>query len=147
MKVKNILLVDDDDDDRDFFISVIGQIDPSIKVTTACSKQDLFTALREVQPDLLFLDSFLDYESSISGVTEIRNQSELAALPIIMYSGSADTRNMKEAFLAGASLYVVKPQSIQEMKTVLQQVLCIQWEEREPSIKEYYIDGILKACE
>lgn len=147
MNVKNILLVDDDAEDREFFISVVCQIDPAIKVATASGKEELFSELQKQQPDLLFIDSFLNYESGISGITEIRNQSELVNLPIVMYSGSADTRNMKQAFAAGASLYVVKPQSLQEMKCVLQEVLHIDWNQRGTGIKEYYIDGVIKPCE
>ena len=147
MKVKNILLVDDDDEDREFFTSVICQIDPSIIVSTACSKEELFSQLETLRPDVLFIDSFLDYESGISGVTEIRNRLDLSDLPIIMYSGSADTRNIQNAFIAGISLYVVKPQSLHEMKTVLNGVLSIEWAERKPGTREYYIDGVLKSCE
>lgn len=147
MKVKNILLVDDDGEDREFFTNVICQIDPEINVSTAASKQELFSELEKLPPDLLFIDSFLNYESGISGITEIRSRPDFKQLPIIMYSGSADTRNMKQAFQAGASLYVVKPQSIQEMKCVLQGVLTIDWDQRETTLHEYYIDGILKACD
>lgn len=147
MKVKTILLVDDDSEDREFFISMIGQIDPTINVTIACSKIELFSLLRTVKPDLLFMDSYLDYESGILGITEIRVLPDLAELPIIMYTGSSDSKNIQNAFLAGASLYIVKPQSLQEMKTVLQQVLSIEWKERKSATKEYYIDGVLKNCE
>ena len=139
MQVQNILIVDDDEDDSEFFTMVVNQIDPDIKVRVASSKDELFKHLRNIIPDLLFIDSFIQNHSGVTSIGEIRNDINFRHMPVIMYTGASDMKNIVNAFNAGASAYIVKPHTIEEIREVLQIVLNKNWNQLDIP-KQYYID-------
>lgn len=139
MQIKNILIVDDDPEDSDFFKTVVNQINQGIKVITASSKKELFLSLEQNTPDLLFIDSFIQFDSGLASIPEIRGANNFQHLPIIMYTGSADLKNINAAFAVGASAYIVKPHSLAEIKSVVQKVLEQDW--TKPIQRQYYVDG------
>ena len=63
MQVKQILIVDDDAEDSEFFTIAVSQVDPTIQVAVTNSKEGLFHQLRRGSPCILFIDSFIHYES------------------------------------------------------------------------------------
>jgi CheY-like chemotaxis protein len=146
MQVKKIFLVDDDPEDCGFFTSVAAQISPQLQVHVATSKEQLFQYLKQDVPDLLFMDSFIQNESSLASIREIRNRPHYHHLPIIMYTGSTDIKNIANAFEAGATTYIVKPHTLAGIKTVLQNMLNNNWTKASSNIaKQYYLDGRFHA--
>jgi len=139
MLPKNILLVDDDPDDCEFFTIVAEQIHPEINVSTVSSNDALFLHLEQQTPDILFIDAFIQHESGLASIAKIRKENRFKLLPVVMYTGSADLQNVANAFVAGASGYIVKPHTLAEVKSVLQTTLQRDWEH--PAPKQYYLDG------
>ena len=139
MQPKNILIVDDDVEDCDFFTLVVKQIDPEIKVNRASSNEELFLHLEQEIPDLLFVDSFIQHESGLASIQEIRKSDKFLKLPIIMYTGSDDLQNVSKAFSVGASFYIVKPPILREVKAVLETTLQQDW--GKSALKQYYLNG------
>lgn len=140
MQVKNILIVDDDNEDSEFFTTVVQQINPGIEVQVATSKKGLFEKLEQQVPDLLFIDSFLQKDSGHSSIKEMKEDPRFRTLPVVMYTGAADMKNIKLAFEAGASVYIVKPHTLSEIKSVLQTVLQKPWDD--PHLpKQYYLNN------
>lgn len=139
MQPKNILIVDDDSEDCEFFTMEVEQIYPEINVSAFSSSWELFLHLKQNIPDLLFVDAFIQQESGIASILEIRENSKFQQLPIIMYTGSYELKNVANAFAAGASAYIVKPHTLQEVKSVLETTLQQDWETR--TVKQYYMDG------
>lgn len=139
MLPKNILIVDDDVEDCEFFILVMKQIDPQITVSTVSSNEELFLHLEQDIPDILFVDSFIQHESGLASIQEIRKRGQFLKLPIIMYTGSDDLQNVSNAFSVGASSYIVKPPILKEVKAVLESTLQQDWKIETP--KQYYLDG------
>lgn len=127
MELKNILIVDDDSDDRDFFTSVIHELDPGIEVMATDSKQGLFTELDQKLPDLIFIDSLIQNESGVAGIREIKANPSHQHIPVIMYTGSSDGKNIATAFEAGAIAYITKPDTYGAIKKVMEMVLERDW--------------------
>ena len=140
MQVNNILIVDDDEEDREFFTAAVSEIDPQVQVSTAGSKEELLYQLKQQVPDLLFIDSLILHHSGLDSVKEIRSDSSFEDLPIIMYTGSCDIKNIAKAFSAGASSYIVKPYTLPEIKAVLEVMLKKDWSNRAECRNEYYKD-------
>ncbi|HEU4471236.1 MAG TPA: response regulator [Flavisolibacter sp.] len=138
MQVKYILIVDDDPDDSEFFAAVMRQLDADVHVKVAISKEELFKELEGEVPDLLFIDSFIQQDSGQESIREIRANPRFVSLPIIMYTGASGAKSIKDAFDAGASAYIVKPHTMTEIKTVLQNILQRNWNLRLPFTKQYY---------
>lgn len=142
MPIHKILFVDDDPEDSEFFTTVAAEIDPHLQVTVATSTSQLFQYLEQDLPDLLFMDSFIMHESGLASIREIRKTAHYHQLPIIMYTGSADKKNMSNAFDAGATAYVVKPHTLTEIKTVLQKLLMMAWTDAGvTAARQCYMDG------
>ena len=139
MHVKNILIVDDDADDTDFFKMAVTQINADIQVTTASSKKELFTKLQNSIPDLLFLDSIILTDTGLDCLHEIRNNDRFKEIPIIMYTGSDDRKYLANALEQGASAYIVKPDTLTEVRSVLEETLLEDW--KPSSAKKYYVNG------
>ncbi len=146
MDINHILIVDDDADDSEFFTTAVHQINPSINVAEAFSKEDLFQQLGEAVPDLLFIDSFLQQETGQAAIEILRTNAAFARLPIIMYTGSSDAKSIRTAFAAGASAYIVKPNTLSEIRSVLQQVLNKDWKEA-GAFKQVYSGGQFRNFE
>jgi len=140
MQVTTIVLVEDDEEDVEFFVSVVHQIDPTIKVTVATSRDQLFSETLNNVPDLFFIDSFLQLDSGFDCIKEIKVSQILESVPIIMYTGSSNMQSVNEAFKAGASLYIIKPSSLTEVKFVLEQIFSLEQKQFSTN-KRYYSDG------
>ena len=97
MQVHKILIVDDDSDDSEFFTEVIHEINPGIEVKITDSKQGLFNELAGETPDLIFIDSLIQNESGIDGIKQLKADAKLAHIPVTMYTGSSDERNIATA--------------------------------------------------
>ena len=65
-------------------------------------------------PHLVILDLNLAPLSGFQLLSKIRSNPELAALPVIVMSGSEDGRDVKKAYQLGANCYIVKPGSLDE---------------------------------
>lgn len=139
MKVNNILIVDDDSEDSEFFTMVVNKIDPGINIMVAGSRDELFEHLNKTTPDLLFIDSFIQHHSGVTSIMELRKDENWKHLPVIMYTGAADMKNINNAFKAGACAYIVKPATMSEIRQVLQEVLEKDWQQKNLP-KQYYID-------
>jgi DNA-binding response OmpR family regulator len=140
MLIKNILLVDDDAEDSEFFSTVVQQMSREIRVTVASKKEELFQHLQQDKPEIVFIDSFLQNESGLQSIQEIRATPGFAQLPVIMYTGASDAKSISSAFEMGASSYIVKPHSLAEIKKVLQIILHKDWDVNSSPQKQYYMN-------
>jgi response regulator of citrate/malate metabolism len=147
MRPRNILIVDDDLEDSEFFTTVMQEIDPSINVAIAASKDELFHNLKQQVPDILFMDSFIQHESGHASIKEIRHNSSFAQLPIVMYTGADNMKSIKTAFEAGASAYIVKPHTLTEIREVLLKLLDKDCKMLHLGEKQYYCDKQFKTYE
>lgn len=147
MNIKRILVVDDDPEDSEFFITVVHQIDPSIKVAEALTKEEMFRQLNQDIPDLIFIDSFLQQDSGLEIIKSLSSNPSFTGLPVIMYTGSSDHKNIRAAFAAGASSYIIKPHSPAEIKAVLQKLFDMNWNAGNAVVKQYYSDQQFQSFE
>ena len=146
MQVHKILIVDDDSDDSEFFTEVIHEINPSIEVKITDSKHGLFNELSRETPDLIFIDSLIQNESGIDGIKELKSDINLSGIPVIMYTGSSDTRNIATAMKAGAVAYITKPDTMDGIRQVLNKVLHRDWV-KQPKPQQVFINGAFRDYE
>jgi DNA-binding response OmpR family regulator len=75
----------------------------------------------EVQPDVCILDIMLPNKDGFSIADEIREKN--AVVPIIFLSAKSDTQDVVNGFKIGASDYIRKPFSIEELIVRIENVL------------------------
>lgn len=65
-------------------------------------------------PDLVILDLNLAPMSGFQLLSRIRSSPALGALPVVIMSGSEDSRDIRKAYELRANCYIVKPSNLQE---------------------------------
>ncbi len=80
-----------------------------IKLTTSLLGLDGLSAIRAERPDLVLLDMQLPDISGLELLRHLKQDSELADIPVIVVSADATVAHMQEALTLGALHYVTKP--------------------------------------
>ncbi|MEX2566522.1 MAG: response regulator [Cyclobacteriaceae bacterium] len=126
-----IILVDDDEDDRMLFGTAIESLDMDIYLTTKENGLELIEYLKKPEtiiPDLLFLDLNMPYMGGFECLSRIREDPKTKKLPVAIYSTSSSKKDMEEAFMKGANIYINKPNDYNKLKLALKQVICTNWQ-------------------
>jgi CheY-like chemotaxis protein len=71
-------------------------------------------------PDLIFLDLHLPKKSGLEVLSEIKTNPKLATIPVVILSGSASPREIREAYELHASCFVRKPNDLDEFLRFVQ---------------------------
>lgn len=122
---KNILLADDDSDDRELFLEAATFVDPTINVTLKRDGEELMDHLNTNYPalDLVFLDLNMPRKNGKECLAEIKKIHRYAQTPVIVYTTSLNPIDIEETFKLGASFFLRKPNSFEELKEMLGIVL------------------------
>ena len=119
-----ILLADDDADDRELFEEALSDIQPNATLTTAQDGEELMFILQNYhKPDLLFLDLNMPRKNGKECLLEITNNPALKQIPIVIFSTSVNPLDIEETFSLGALLFMRKPNSYEELRRNVQDVL------------------------
>ncbi len=128
----NILLSDDDTDDRFFFQKALKDIDIATNLIIVNDGEQLMEYLAknsENLPDVLFLDLSMPRKTGFECLTEIRENTKLKAMPVIMLSTSYTQDHTYEQsiinllYTIGASDFIRKPNSFEKLKDLIEVTL------------------------
>lgn len=128
----HILLAEDDIDDRFFFEKALKLIPIDTKLTTVNDGEKLMEYLANNQlnlPDIIFLDISMPRKTGIECLQEIKENEVVSKVPIAMLSTSytkddAFENGIKSMLIRmGAERFIRKPNSIDELKTILEEIL------------------------
>lgn len=118
--IKCLLIEDDPDDQEVFKIAVAALRDFEIEVTTAGSGVQAFEILnRERLPDCIFLDLNMPLMNGREFLKKLKRIERLKEIPVIIYSTSSDARDKTDMMFLGASQFITKPNSIEELNRIL----------------------------
>jgi two-component system, chemotaxis family, response regulator Rcp1 len=65
-------------------------------------------------PDVIFLDLHLPRKSGLEVLTELKSRPGLAAVPVVIISGSSNPVEVREAYELHASCYIRKPDDLDQ---------------------------------
>lgn len=128
----NILLADDDMDDRFFFAKALKEITVSTNLITVNNGEQLMDYLltNEAQlPHVLFLDLSMPRKTGFECLAEIKENTKLKNLPVVMYTTSYTRSidfedNLKKTLSKmGAQDYIRKPDDFEVLKKTIHQAL------------------------
>ncbi len=108
-----VLVVESNPADAYIVVEALKQAGITEGVVTIEDSQHALTHLQESgAPDLLLLDLNLTPLSGFEVLGRVREDAALRAVPIIIMSGSRNTRDVKKAYELGANCYLTKPTTL-----------------------------------
>lgn len=123
---KKFLFIDDDADDRDFFCTTMQMIDPSAECLFAKDGIDAIEQLendRSIIPHYIFIDMNMPRMDGVECLTKIRQMPQLNDSEIYIYSTLVNPKIKDEVMALGASDILIKPSTIKDLTSLLQQFI------------------------
>lgn len=137
--VLTIFYIDDDQDDREFFSEIVELIDERAEVVTLRNGKELMHALENLPPapNCLFLDINMPGMNGFEVLKKLRENVEHKELPIVMFSTSGDKSTIDKSRELGASLFVQKSGTLDNLTRSIKYALSIDWATFEPNDKTF----------
>ncbi len=127
------LIVDDDKDDQDLFMEAVHEIDKTIRCYSASDCEEALRFLRSGTaslPDLIFLDLNLPRVNGKQCLAELKKDTALRDIPVIIYSTSSERGDVEETARLGAVHFLTKPNKFGELCNTLRFVVSRNWRAR-----------------
>lgn len=116
----HILFLDDDDDDLYLFDKVIEGI-PNIEYKGYTIFKQFKEKLEELiemnARCLVFLDLNMPHVSGERILAYLRSEDKYYLAPTVVFTTSTSPFDIQESYRLGASSYIIKPQSLRELKS------------------------------
>lgn len=116
-----ILIVDDEEYIRDLIKEILSLGGHEFHL--AADGQQVFEILRKKPVDLAIVDRNMPGISGIEVVQLIRQNPKTASIKVLMCTASSVTKEIDEAFAAGADDYVLKPLNFAALTTKVAKAL------------------------
>ena len=127
-KSTHILFSDDDTDDALLFTQAADLMKSSILLSFAEDGEQLMRYLeKESLPDMIFLDLNMPRLNGKQCLAELKKESHLANIPVIIYSTSSEKRDIEETTRLGAAHFLTKPNKFEELCKAISFVLSKDW--------------------
>ena len=142
---KKIMLVDDDAICNLISKKTLERMGIDSEITVALNGAEAMDILNEIAqqpdsyPDIIFLDLNMPVKNGIECLKEIRNDSKLDKLPIIVYTTSDNPRDIDTCYDLKANLYVVKPTSFESIIKTLKKIINIDFKNQDFPARENFI--------
>ena len=125
---KKILVIDDEEDVRNYLETAL--IDAGFEVISASDGFEGLEKVRAEKPDLVSLDLVMPQHSGVKFHFEMKKNSELRKIPILIVTGHARDDLGKSDFdsltMQGPGVYIEKPVSPKKYVTSVCQLLNIE---------------------
>lgn len=121
-----ILLADDDENDRLFFSEAFAELEINTVVQIVNDGVQLMKWLNTENihlPHILFLDLNMPRKNGLECLKEIKSNEKLKDIFVSIYSTSNNEKDIEEAFLMGANVYIAKPYDFKALVRVLEKAV------------------------
>jgi CheY-like chemotaxis protein len=137
----NIILVDDDLDDCDLFVEAVSFVHPLAEIVSKKDGEELmhYLATSSRMPDVIFLDLNMPRKNGRECLKELRGNKKFQTTPIIIFTTSLNPVDIQETFNQGASFFMRKPNSFEELKETLHNLLYLQLKSATERSREKFV--------
>jgi len=128
MNYKNLLLIDDDTEDQEIFCNAAEQVSDTIHCRPMSNAKEALQKLeaQEVVPDVIFLDLNMPIMTGMEFLEQIKQMDQLNKIPIVIFSTSASPATIAATRELGATNFVTKPNSFDDLIKILTSLLTIK---------------------
>ena len=122
-----VLIAEDDDDDYFIFSVAAAESPYKIHLTRAENGEVLLKQLEKELPHIVFLDMLMPVLDGHHCLKAIRANKRYDSVPVIVFTSLKDLESVEYCYREGSNLYVMKPDSFADLKSMLDKVLAIDW--------------------
>ena len=119
---RRVLYIEDNATNVEVMRGILAQR-PQVKLMIAMTGLDGLAAMRAEPVDLLLLDMHLPDIDGLEVLRRVREDADLAHIPVVAVSADAMSSQIDATLAAGAQQYLTKPVSVSELLQVVDQVL------------------------
>ena len=124
----NVLFVDDDADEFYLFNEAVEQSEQQVKMSRAQDGNDLLKILDTGNhPDVIFMDLNMPYKDGLETLIELKSSEKFRNIPVVIFSTSSNLKQINTCFQQGANMYVVKPETFDDITTMVSKVFALDW--------------------
>ena len=133
-----IFYADDDAEDRDFFREATSTIN-GIQLFTHDHGKALLDALENPPPSphIIFLDLNMPGKNSFEILRELKSTQRFKEIPVVIFSTSADEKNISQSLEMGASFYLPKLENYESYIKSIHHTLSIDWQNFKPTRENF----------
>jgi CheY-like chemotaxis protein len=124
----DILLADDDADDCLFFEEALEELPVSTALTAVHDGEKLMQLLNDetnILPHILFLDLNMPRKNGFECLAEIKLNTKLKDMPVIIFSTSYEQQVVNLLYQNGAHYFIRKPSAFAQFKKIILFVLTL----------------------
>jgi CheY-like chemotaxis protein len=124
----SVYLADDDADDRFLFEEALLELKSDVRLTTAINGEQLMNYLDKntpPPPHVIFLDLNMPLKNGMECLEEIKSDSKLKSIPVVIFSTSCQKEAMDQVYIKGADYYMCKPDNFQTLKSLLDRIFSL----------------------
>jgi CheY-like chemotaxis protein len=139
--IKKIFLADDDIDDCVLFEDALRELQLETQLTIANDGVELMHTLDKDAfqlPDVIFLDLNMPRKDGFECLKEIKQNSQLKDIPVVIFSTSSSSDIINKTYHGGADCYISKPRSFSLLKKAIETVLSMGKPNTRPS-KDHFV--------
>lgn len=116
-----VVVADDSPESREFIRDSLASL--SFEITEAADGREALSKVREIQPDLVFLDIQMPDEDGYSALRQIRQDPGIAGMRVIALTAFAMQGDREKALAAGFDAYISKPVDPKTLRHQVDQLL------------------------
>lgn len=122
-----IFYADDDAEDCELFTEALREIDPEAKAIIAGDGREALAFLENTAdlPDYIFLDINMPLVDGKQCLIEIKRNMRLKDIPVIMYSTTSDTNEIRQYYKLGAHDFLIKPNNFAALCDALESIFSL----------------------
>ena len=118
---KTVLIIEDEADAAELFAEMMRV--SGFRVLKTSSSTPALSLIATEKPDIVILDIMMPEVSGLDILREMRRDSVLAGIPVIVVSAKSMPADIRHGMEAGASMYLTKPVGFLELKEAVERAL------------------------
>ncbi len=140
---KDILLVEDNPHDVELILHVFEWSNIHGRVRVVWDGQEALDALFEekMRPRVILLDLKLPKVGGLEVLRQIKEDASLREIPVVVFSSSAEERDIALSYGLGVNSYIVKPVEFDRFAEVIREIGCY-WQLDQPPSRQRPGSGV-----
>lgn len=118
---KTVMIVEDEPDVSELFAEMMRL--SGLRVIKTYTSTPAMTLIAQELPDLVILDIMMPDVSGLEVLTYMRQDPQLASIPVVVVSAKAAPADIQAGLAAGATEYLTKPVSYSDLKAAVNRIL------------------------